>query len=85
MYGSTSYTKGIDAVVTTEESLHSLKHINKLRKSNNGLKKVHMILSPVMSSQADSLTATKQERVDNKLSSLRVREYLLEQNNFTLT
>ncbi len=81
VYGSAPYTKGIDALAMTEESLHSLNHINKLRKSNNGFKKVQLILSPLLTSITDSSSTAKQQRIDMKLT----REYLLKVNNFTIS
>lgn len=78
MYGTAPYTKGIDAIVISEESVHSSKHINKLRKSNNGLKKVSVIISPLITAINLNHTAvTKQYKLENKLSSHRIRESLL--------
>jgi hypothetical protein len=48
-----------------------------LRKSNNGFKKVQMILSPILTSSVESSPTSKQQRVDLKVSSHKIREFIL--------
>jgi hypothetical protein len=43
-----------------------------------------MIISPILTSSAESSPTSKQQRVDLKVSSHKIREFILEANNFTL-
>jgi hypothetical protein len=43
-----------------------------------------MIISPILTSSVESSPTTKQQRVDLKVSSHKIREFILQANNFTL-